>query len=179
MSILLRKECQESLDNAGLEKLHVGISNKTLCLMGECGQTIITISGIKFNSNTITTKEIKYTVELFNEFIKKHTAKIQDFIKTSETFKKLKEPIFEPKGNWAISYRELKYKLNGSQILTIKNNGKVKFHSYDHTIEEIREILDLIENTKSVNNYIAETINYNKIKENLNKAKAEIGSCNI
>ena len=51
MSILIRQKCQGYLDDLGLNFIHVAVQNKTLTLVGECGAPVLTVSGIKFDTN--------------------------------------------------------------------------------------------------------------------------------
>lgn len=92
MSLILRKECQEVLDNNNLLNVHVGISNtKSLEIVGECGQPLVSIPGITFARLPPTNAEIKYCVELFDSFLAKHGKDIQAYMKARETFKALPE----------------------------------------------------------------------------------------
>ena len=49
MSLLLRQACQPVLDEYGLGDYHTRISsNKYLAVVGPCGKSLFTISGIEF-----------------------------------------------------------------------------------------------------------------------------------
>ena len=78
MSLLLRHDCQGALDAIGLDMLHVEVREKTLCVVGECGQTIVTVNGIQCGTN-ISGKEVAYAVTLFDKFLAKNAKDPFDF----------------------------------------------------------------------------------------------------
>lgn len=50
MSLILRKHCQQHLDNVGLTMFHTEINHaKQLSIVGDCGKPLVNISGISFS----------------------------------------------------------------------------------------------------------------------------------
>lgn len=92
MSLMLRKRCQPSLDDAGLANYHVDIHNqrydaKHLCIVGECGQPFVTLHGVSFAKLTPTRAEIDYAAELLEDFLGTHKLKIDAYLEAAHTFK--------------------------------------------------------------------------------------------
>jgi len=86
MSILIRQQAQELLDKVGLNNLHVAIKNKVLTLVGPCGQPLLPISGIAFDTNAPRKAEIPYAIELFAKFLDTHAPQIVEYKTKSSTF---------------------------------------------------------------------------------------------
>jgi hypothetical protein len=82
MSLFLRKECQQLLDDVGLEMYHiqVGETNKNLEIVGECGQLLTTIAGIRLSRMAPNKDEIVLAIELFDDFLAAHTGTFKQFI---------------------------------------------------------------------------------------------------
>jgi len=92
--LILRQLCQPILDEAGFTQMHVEIDHhKNLAIKGTCGQTIVSISGITFAKRQVTNNEREFAVELFTKFLAENVDKLEDFVKVSKEYKKLKEPI--------------------------------------------------------------------------------------
>lgn len=102
MSLMLRKECQEVLDNNGFNEYHVAIAqidrwdkNKVMSIVGPCGKELFKIKGVAFNRLTPTKMEIEYAVELLADFFRMHKKDVQAFQKAQEAFFKVKHLVFE------------------------------------------------------------------------------------
>ena len=95
MSLILRKQCQDSLDKYGLDIYHVRIDErgKHLKIVGECGKPLVEVFGIRFTKITPSMGEIDYAEELFTEFLATHGKTIQEYIAKAKSFNKLKEII--------------------------------------------------------------------------------------
>lgn len=90
MSLQLRQLCQPKLDGMGLSKYHVRIENKKyhqrcMLIVGECGKTLTTISGIEFSRNNPVKAEIDYAAELLEAFLIKHGVDIKAFVQAINT----------------------------------------------------------------------------------------------
>ena len=71
MSLLLRENTQELLNQFGLNSFHTEItSTKHLAIVTRCGEPFVIISGIKFSKMQLTQKEIEIATKLFKEFLK-------------------------------------------------------------------------------------------------------------
>jgi len=90
--LLLRQACQPILDSYGLPELHVIIKDKTLTIVGGCGQPLVSIGGIQFSKNTVSEKERTFAVELFEAFMAKHSTKIIDYVAAKRAFVALTVP---------------------------------------------------------------------------------------
>jgi hypothetical protein len=84
MSILIRQQAQELLDKVGLNDLHVAVQDKVLTLVGPCGQPLLPISGIAFDTNAPRKAEIPYAIELFTKFLDTHAPKILEYVETKK-----------------------------------------------------------------------------------------------
>lgn len=120
MSLILRRECQDQLDQAGLGSYHVEIKggrgdNKNLCIVGECGQPFITLYGVSFAKLAPTRGEIAYAVELLREFLASHKVKIDAYLKAKIEFMKKEEPsrdseifalqnVYRSKNRWNVKF---------------------------------------------------------------------------
>jgi len=69
MSLLLRKDCQDLLNQHGLPEHHADIANSVLTIKCECGQPFIIVPGISFSRTNPTKAEIAYAVELLGTWL--------------------------------------------------------------------------------------------------------------
>lgn len=93
MSLQLRNDCQGALDALGLSMLHVEVREKTLAVVGECGQTIVMVNGIQCGSS-ITTKEVALAVGLFDKFLHKNSADLIKYIKAKKASAGMIQPTY-------------------------------------------------------------------------------------
>lgn len=92
MSLILRQKTEELLKKAGLEELHTEIGyNKYLTLVTECGENIVSITGIKFSRMNPSASEINYATNLFNRFLEKNKDKLVEYITIRKQWKQLKD----------------------------------------------------------------------------------------
>lgn len=187
MSILLRKECQPALNSIKLDMLHVDIISKILTIVGECGQPILSISGIKFTSMSPKKEEIEYAVELFEKFLSIHVIKLQDLIRAKLAFKLVKEPDIETYGfkaehNKGYNKTFASVKLTTAKNtyeLDIKNNGIILINP-SYTIKEFEEFLPQVKDAcKKAELYFNEVEAYQKITDDIQKKQNLLASCNI
>jgi len=82
MSLFLRKACQDNLDGVGLENYHIQVDENTKCLqiVGECGDVLVSITGIRLSRMAPADKEIELALELFDDFLAKHAGTFKEFI---------------------------------------------------------------------------------------------------
>lgn len=136
MSLILRKNCQPTLDSLGLNEHHVSINNnKALQVTCECGKPFLTLPGITFTRTTPSKDEIAYATELFQEFTKKHKKEIAKFLKDLAKFEK-KPALESPVGvsvstggynrnykGWTLVYKDGPFQVSVdlSTDLTIEN----------------------------------------------------------
>lgn len=82
MSLFLRKACQDNLDGVGLANYHIQVDESTKCLqvVGECGDVLVSITGIRLSRMAPADKEIELAVSLFDDFLTKHTATFKEFM---------------------------------------------------------------------------------------------------
>lgn len=83
MSLFLRQACQNNLDGVGLSNYHIQVDEATKCLqvVGECGDILTSITGIRLSRMAPADKEIALAVQLFDDFLAKHAATFKGFIK--------------------------------------------------------------------------------------------------
>lgn len=89
MSLMLRKKCEEVLNNTYLENFHADIhqDTKVLQLVSECGKPLVSVNGITFSRNAPTNAEIEYCSELLTIFINKHRADIEKVLTLQKQIK--------------------------------------------------------------------------------------------
>lgn len=93
MSIMLRKACQDTLEQFGLGSYHVDLNSaKSLSIVAECGKPLVSIHGIRFNRTIPNAEEIEYAAELLDNFMGTHNNLLQDYLKKEATLKKYKLP---------------------------------------------------------------------------------------
>jgi len=96
MSLLLRKACQDILEQFGLGAYHVDLnSSKSLSIVAECGKPLVSIHGIRFNRVIPNQVEIDFAAELLDNFMGTHNNLLQDYLKKEAAFKKFKLPDSE------------------------------------------------------------------------------------
>ena len=85
--LLLRKRCQPLLDKLGLHKLHITVDgSKYLVIAGKCGQTIMSINAIRFNSSSIVGEEEReYAVELLEAYLDSYEVKLLKYVELKES----------------------------------------------------------------------------------------------
>jgi hypothetical protein len=137
VSLLLRKKCQELLDNVGLENYHVQVnsSNKYLEIAGECGQVLVTIEGIRLSRMSPSVPEIDLALELFDAFLARHTPTFHEFLQAKAVADKVSTPETPPLQNVKVEkaayrdYTEMEFYMvqcPGSPCF-VKSSGEVVF----------------------------------------------------
>lgn len=98
MSLFLRKACQEHLDGVGLQAYHIQVDEPSKCLeiVGECGDTLVAIAGIRLSRMAPGDKEIVLAIELFDDFLAKHTGTFKEFITAKIRADRSKIPVVVP-----------------------------------------------------------------------------------
>lgn len=94
MSLQLRKQCQSILDGVNLDNYHVQVDpdSKMLQIVGECGQSLVSIAGIRLSRMAPNAAEIDLALELFDAFVAKHQANFKEFIKVKAVADSAKIP---------------------------------------------------------------------------------------
>jgi hypothetical protein len=176
MSILLRKQCQPHLDKIGLDLLHVAVNNKVLTIEGECGQTLVLINGIQFQTSQPKTKELEYAEELFIKFLHKHKELLVSLIAKKRAFKLLKAP--ELPENYKTSYTDIVYVpiTNTSNTLNFYPNGTVK-PTGPITIDALISTYET--NKLAVNIYFKEKLQYDNVQKEWSELVNQMNSCDI
>jgi len=79
------------MDNAGLGNFHIRIdkSSNTMTIVGECGQSFVSISGIKFARLAPSAAEIPLAVELLGVFLIKHKPDFDKYIAELAAYNKI------------------------------------------------------------------------------------------
>ena len=197
MSLQLRNDCQGALDALGLSMLHVEVRDKTLAVVGECGQTIVVVSGIQCGSK-ITTKEIALAVGLFDKFLHKNSADLIKYIKAKKASVGMIQPTYA--GSDFNSFTNYSGKLNTTNWYLILSYGtvtckvpdlktkKVKITPDDlhysalppNNLAGIRTTLNMIadEETELVKAF-KELNNYFVIMNDLHVLGSKLSSCSI
>jgi len=78
MSLLLREKSEQCLEENGLGDYHTRIDESLhLCVVGECGKPLFTVSGIKFARKSPSTGDVNYAIKLLDAFCRTHKEKIR------------------------------------------------------------------------------------------------------
>jgi hypothetical protein len=151
--LLLRKECQGALDALGFIEAHVEVQEKQLVIVGECGNTIITLPSITFYNTKVTKAEREYAVILFNKALTKYR---DDFKLFREAREALPEQPKEPKG-FGVRYGTLKYKV-GTGTISLNPSGSINMDNIKVSsvyYQDITEYKDAANKVKELGNKIA------------------------
>ena len=189
MSLLLRKECQAILDDNNLPEYHVDITiNNHLEIVGECGQPLAVVYGIKFTRKSPGKLEIDYAVELFDAFLAKYKTRIVAYRSAAVKLKARPEVIL-PEGLRKRQYcSDYSYPVGGFHIVfgvdtkTFKldeNSVQLHHHEDHHTVKALQKFkfnkAELMVNVKAV----VELKKYEKDTDTLETLKHELSKCSI
>lgn len=189
MSLMLRKACQEILDNEGLSQYHaeIGPHRKELQIVTECGQPLVQIWGIRFNKLTPTGNEIEYATELLDAFISTHKKDIIKFItakKNLGAFKDITKPkYFHTPTVTSISFPNKKTHTTYVELVTSKTK-KSKFvvhHSIADT-KNLTSLKTLTEDTsklKEAKAFLKNTAEKRKLVKVYEEARTKMANCKI
>ncbi len=190
MSIILRQGCQHLLNEMELDFIHTDIQNKILTIVGECGQPLLPINGIKFGSSNPTKQEIGYAVGLFEKFLEKHGEQLQEFIAEKKKYKIVEAPIkpdslkkYPNGGNrydhtdndayrvynkeYGFAYNSINKSSNNKNHITFDRNSsreEIKAAMEDDVFFEIADKF-----FKEQNEYTKGATKMNELRNNLNK----------
>lgn len=197
MSLLLRHDCQGALDAIGLDMLHVEVRDKTLCVVGECGQTIVTVNGIQCSSN-ISNKEVAYAVALFDKFLAKNAKDLIKFIKAKKASVGMVQPTygnytFKNETNYTTKPNSVTYYLNLDNVTVrcIKphlntKKAKLTFSDLDYrptkqnTLDGIRVLLDILDDEQiALLKAFQELNDYFVIINELDTLRTKLSTCSI
>lgn len=186
MSLLLRENTQELLNQFGLNSFHTKItSTKHLAIVTRCGEPFVIISGIKFSKMQLTQKEIEIATKLFKEFLEINQQKIEDYISAYEHFYSLPEiEQFTEKyqiNNFGNNYEN--YSINvlddrKRKLFSVTTIRTIIFSSYEFIKEEVLELMQSNILDEALD-YLKQYIAYKQEEEKFFKVKAELNKCNI
>lgn len=184
MSLLLRENTQELLNQFGLNSFHTEItSTKHLAIVTRCGEPFVIISGIKFSKMQLTQKEIEIATKLFKEFLEINQQKIEDYISAYEHFYSLPKvdqntDIYQinkyGNGSFTISV----FNTKGNKMFSLNPEKIITFSSYNFTLKDVIDLMQPNELDKALD-YLQRYIAYNEEENKFFKIKAELNKCNI
>jgi len=192
MSLFLRKACQENLDNVGLENYHIQVDESTKCLqiVGECGQILTSITGIRLSRMAPAPHEIKLAVELFDDFLAKHTATFKEFVAVKakadnavipQTVALDKAQVTKQHYNdlWELRFRMT----NRDHTVTVTSNGLISMTSVAQNISEVPATYFTLGLTKTeyavVKKWLEATADFHKWTKRKKKLLEILGTCEI
>lgn len=178
MSIIIRQQCQPLLDAANLSDLHVDILNKTLTIVGPCGQPILTISGIRFDANAPKKAEISYAVELFSQFLEVHKEKILHFIQAKRAFSELPQPEYTGTLGRPATYG--RKAVNYPNCIKVEASGEVSISttlSSDLTLDQLIEQVNAAIEDSTL--YVAQYKAYTEAERELTTLQSQLTKCDI
>lgn len=99
MSLILRKEAQEILNENGLSNYFAGIDgSRRFTLNNECGGETFAVTGVAFSRANPTRTEIEYACELLSDFFRKNGARIKEFVVELDILASMPEPTLKSDG---------------------------------------------------------------------------------
>lgn len=181
MSISLRKSCQPSLDAAGLSMVHVGVKNKILTIVGPCGQPLVTVSGIEFDTNTPKKMEIPYALNLFEEFLSQKSSDITTYLQLKHAFSELEQPSLEPITKANLSCRNITYTTNGYEMSYDRGSKKLSSVKVlnDATFSITNASIAINEAEEVLTPYFQAVTEYNEKEKELSTLRTALQTCNI
>ena len=199
MSLFLRKACQENLDGVGLQNYHIQVDEVTKCLqiVGECGDVFVSITGIRLSRMAPADKEIALAIDLFDDFLAKHTGTFKGFLDAKVRADASKIPLKVPglleaevvQQKWQ-DYWTLTFKMKScpktntcSYSVEVQSNGTVKLPSFqfdlvDNPTEDIQPALSATE-ANAVRKWVRACNEYNEATAEKTRLLAVLSSCEI
>lgn len=192
MSLQLRQQAEKVLERHKLNNYHVRIDDALyMNIVGECGQPLVTIYGIKFTKKTPTKSEIEYALTLLDSFLIKHSKDIKHYVAKYIEFKKLPEVMHE-KGKYTISksWRFPAEKLEDCSVQflpfeDIKDISVRVYHNKNVTVEINQISLEIYNKRippkmlKEAQEYLESFVKYQTEKFKLDDLKAKLNKCDI
>jgi hypothetical protein len=195
MSLQLRKACQQQLDAVGLDNYHIQVNRETkyLEIVGECGQTLVSISGIQLSRVAPNNSEMKLALELFDSFLAKHTGTFKEFI-TAKTradaanipkkVKGLKNAKVEKQtyyDRWDLTFTP---ECMPAESVTVSSNGVVSFPSRTVSYNSPKDWRTVnagltVAETEHITEWILECIEFTAATKEKKKALEILSSCEI
>jgi len=193
MSLFLRKECQTLLDEVNLQNYHIQINESSKCLeiVGECGQVLTTIMGIRLSRMAPTKDEIKLALELFDNFLAKHAVSFKQFIEAKFTA----DNAVIPKSVKGLKNIKVSKDYQGDHTLTfyaknyteeaIRINSKGNIHIPRININLVKNPNATLqyaltdEEVTAIKTWIEATTAFNKAMEEKEKILSKLSSCEI
>jgi len=198
MSLMLRKSCQEVLDNYGISDLHASMDTYLkLSIVSECGKPFVTIQGVEFTRQIPTKLEIDYATELLDNFLATHIEDIATYRRRKAIFDR--QPTKPDDGDDAEfflhgqshgDYRSDLYVSWKTDSFTYQVNKKDKlhFHIVDGLTKET-DITKMIAGMKKLKHdkkqvtaakkFLKGWVKYDEERVFLVKLKSKLSSCNI
>jgi len=95
MALMLRKDCQQTLNDIGLAPYHADINTNTkkLNLYTTCGKYLAEVAGVTFSTLNPTKAEIAFAVDLLDEWLTKHKSMFVSYLKELEVHRKMGNQI--------------------------------------------------------------------------------------
>jgi len=190
MSLILRKECQDVLDNFSLNNYHVAISdNKSLRVVGECGKPLFSVRGIVFSRNTPSAKEIEYAVELLEDFLGTHILIINEMMEAQEKLADHPVPDDQDGMFSAAKGESVKISREGIEItikldtkdesVTLRVAGGYGNLSRSSMKELKQELTNIQKLYKPAREYLQQTLEHSQASSELYSLQAKLNTCDI
>lgn len=193
MSLFLRKECQTLLDNVGLNNYHIQINEnyKYLEIVGECGQSLCVINGIRLSRMAPAPAEIKLALELFEAFLVKHAATFKEFTKIKAEVDVIKIPQTIPEipkinilqSNYDKSW-QVQFDMENwpKQEVFIYSTGQISIDFNEHIKNPQTDPLQATfteQETIGVRNWLLACKKYNELSKKKENLLETLNSCEI
>lgn len=190
MSLMLRKACQEILDENGLGRFHARINDSTKCLTisTECGKPLVTLAGIQFNRVQPSAAEIEFATELLDSAIAKYRNQFTAYLKVWAELQAMPEPDhdnftiqqvsgYRQPAYWKVEYEQkngasVQYTTKDDAIVfsstqTVSNPSRIKTHAFSE--KEYQASLEALTEHKA----------YQKKQHEVNNLRNELNKCDI
>ena len=194
MSLMLRKKCEDILNDTFLQSFHADIDLDTryLRIVSECGKPLVTISGIVFSRVVPTNAEIEYCADLLDVFITKHKKELFSVIELQkkvnnavDLVNKYPQYDFNTTSSYSAAPSMILY-VDSIFVIRIYINNKIKI-SIDNKQEEtskdiIKEVLEGTidrKHVKIVQGIMEEWVQQDEERQELHKAIRLLSICEI
>ena len=194
MSLMLRKQCQSLLDSVSLSNYHVQIdeTTKMLQIVGECGQSFVSISGIRLSRMAPNNEEIKLALELFDAFLVKHAGAFKKLVKVKAAAAACKIPtkvaslkkayVEKQKYNsdWVL---EFEMSSRPGKKVKVKSNGEMDIPAMSLFVQNSnKEIMQATLTDKevvAVTSWVSDCLEYNTATAAEEELLEKLSSCEI
>ena len=201
MSLFLRKACQDLLDGVDLNNYHIQVdeNTKNLQIVGECGQVLTSISGIRLSRMAPAKDEIQLALDLFDAFLAKHGSTFKEFIAVKAKADTTKEPDLPKallncasKSTYTNEYKAFTFTMHSRKNLEngyeceVRSNGAIKMpslalnlHVYKDDVKQLRTCPLTEKEVTVIEKWLKDTSDFNIAVTRKGELLNKLNSCEV